>query len=289
MRLSADAGEPGGKVVSSTNRKRGITIPDIRSRKGSEPIVCLTAYTTPMAKFLDPIVDLILVGDSLGMVLYGMPTSLGVTLDMMIAHGAAVTRGVERACVIVDLPFGSYKESPQVAYRAGARVMAETGGQGVKLEGGSEMAETVSYLTQRGIPVMGHIGLTPQSIHADGGYHAHGRTDEEAAKLIADARAIAEAGAFAIVVEGTIEPVARRITDAISVPTIGIGASAACDGQILVTEDILGLFSDFQPKFVKRYAELGDKVAEAAEAYAEDVRARRFPDADHIYNAKKKK
>jgi 3-methyl-2-oxobutanoate hydroxymethyltransferase len=275
--------------VSSTNRQRGITIPAIRGRKGGEPIVCLTAYSTPMAKFLDPIVDLILVGDSLGMVLYGMPTSLGVTLEMMIAHGAAVTRGAENACVIVDLPFGSYKESPQVAYRAGARVMAETGAHGVKLEGGAEMAETVSFLTERGIPVMGHIGLTPQSIHADGGYHAHGRNDEEAAVLMADARAIDEAGAFAIVVEGTVEPVARRITEAVSVPTIGIGASAACDGQILVTEDVVGLFSDFQPKFVKRYAELGDQVAEAAAAYAEDVRARRFPGVEHLYKSKKTK
>lgn len=275
--------------MSSTNRQRGLTVPAIRSRKGGEPIVCLTAYSTPMAKFLDPIVDLILVGDSLGMVLYGMPTSLGVTLDMMIAHGAAVTRGAERACVIVDLPFGSYKESPQVAYRAGARVMAETGAQGVKLEGGAEMAETVSFLTQRGIPVMGHIGLKPQSIHADGGYHAHGRTDDEAAQLIADARAISDAGVFAIVVEGTVEPVARRITEAVPVPTIGIGASAACDGQILVTEDIVGLFSDFQPKFVKRYADLGEGVADAAKAYANDVRARRFPGAEHVYGPKKKK
>lgn len=273
--------------MSTGSRQRGITIPEIRGRKGGDPIVCLTAYSTPMAKILDPVCDLILVGDSLGMVLYGMPTSLGVTLDMMIAHGAAVTRGAERACVIVDLPFGSYKESPQVAYRAAARVLAETGAQGVKLEGGVAMAETVAFLTARGISVMGHIGLTPQSIHADGGFHAHGRNDEEAERLLADARAIAEAGAFAIVVEGTIEPVARRITEAIAVPTVGIGASAACDGQILVTDDLTGLFTDFKPKFVKRYAEIAAVIGEAARAYAGDVRARRFPGPEHIYSTKK--
>lgn len=273
--------------MSTASRQRGITIPEIRARKGGDPIVCLTAYSTPMAKILDPVCDLILVGDSLGMVLYGMPTSLGVTLDMMIAHGAAVMRGVERACVIVDLPFGSYKESPQVAYRAAARVLAETGAQGVKLEGGVAMAETVAFLTARGISVMGHIGLTPQSIHADGGFHAHGRNDEEAARLLADAKAIAEAGAFSIVVEGTIEPVARRITESVPVPTIGIGASAACDGQILVTDDLTGLFTDFKPKFVRRYAEIATVIGEAARTYADDVRARRFPGPENVYATKK--
>ena len=274
--------------MSTTVRKGGITIPQIRARKGAEPVVCLTAYSTPMARFLDPIVDLILVGDSLGMVLYGMETTLGVTLDMMIAHGTAVTRGVERACVIVDLPFGSYKESPEVAYRAGARVMAETGANGVKLEGGAEMAETISFLTTRGIPVMGHIGLTPQSLHADGGYRAHGREEKEAATMFADARAVSDAGAFAIVIEGTIETVAREITEAVPIPTIGIGASAACDGQILVTEDIAGLFTDFQPKFVKRFAQLGEEVGKAAQTYADDVRARRFPGPEHCFGTKKK-
>ena len=273
--------------MSTATRQRGITIPAIQARKGGDPIVCLTAYSTPMAKILDPICDLILVGDSLGMVLYGMPTSLGVTLDMMIAHGAAVMRGAERACVIVDLPFGSYKESPQVAYRVAAKVLSETGAHGVKLEGGAEMAETVAFLTARGIPVMGHIGLTPQSIHADGGFHAHGRNDAEAARLMADAAAIAGAGAFSVVVEGTIEPVARRITESIPVPTIGIGASAACDGQILVTDDLTGLFTDFKPKFVKRYAEVGAAIGEAARAYAEDVRSRRFPGPEHLYATKK--
>ncbi|MBL6928411.1 MAG: 3-methyl-2-oxobutanoate hydroxymethyltransferase [Rhodospirillales bacterium] len=265
-----------------------MTIPQIRARKDAEPLVCLTAYSTPMAKFLDPFVDLILVGDSLGMVLYGMKTTLGVTLDMMIDHGTAVMRGAERSCVIVDLPFGSYKESPEVAYRAGARVMAETGASGVKLEGGAEMAETIAFLTTRGIPVMGHIGLTPQSLHADGGYRAHGREEKEAETMLADARAVADAGAFAVVIEGTIESVAREITEAVAIPTIGIGASAACDGQILVTEDVTGLFTDFQPKFVKRYAELGDEVGKAAQAFADDVRARRFPGPEHCFGPAKK-
>jgi 3-methyl-2-oxobutanoate hydroxymethyltransferase len=273
--------------MSTATRQRGITITEIRARKGGEPIVCLTAYSTPMARFLDPYVDLLLVGDSMGNVLYGMKTTLGVTLDMMIAHGAAVARGVEHACLIVDLPFGSYKESPQVAYRAGARVMAETGANGVKLEGGVEMAETIRFLTARGIPVMGHIGLTPQSLHADGGYRAHGREADEAARMRADAQAVADAGAFAVVIEGTVEAVAREITAAIPIPTIGIGASAACDGQILVTEDIVGLFADFTPKFVKRYAELGGEVAKAAQAYAEDVRTRRFPGPEHVFTGKK--
>ncbi|WP_316979684.1 3-methyl-2-oxobutanoate hydroxymethyltransferase [Shumkonia mesophila] len=273
--------------MSTASRQRGITIRDIRARKGGEPIVCLTAYSTPMARFLDPHVDLLLVGDSMGNVVYGMETTLGVTLDMMIAHGKAVARGTEHACLIVDLPFGSYKESPQVAYRAGARVMAETGAKGVKLEGGVEMAETIRFLATRGIPVMAHIGLTPQSLHADGGYRAHGREADEATRLMADARAIAEAGAFAVVVEGTVEAVARDITAAIPIPTIGIGASAACDGQILVTEDILGLFADFTPKFVRRYAELGAEVAKAVQAYAEDVRARRFPGPEHLFGPKK--
>jgi len=275
-------------VSTTTNRQRGVTIPQIRARKGGDPVVCLTAYTTPMARFLDPHVDLLLVGDSLGMVLYGLETTLGVTLDMMIAHGAAVARGAEHACVIVDLPFGSYKESPQVAYRAAARVMAETGAAGVKFEGGVEMAETVDFLTKRGIPVMGHIGLTPQSLHADGGYRAHGRKPEEADRLAADARAIADAGAFSIVIEGTVEEVAREITAAVPVPTIGIGASAACDGQVLVTEDVTGLFTDFTPKFVKRYADLGSQLSDAAAAYAADVRARRFPGPEHTFTSKKK-
>ena len=271
--------------MSTPGQYQRITVPQLRARKGGVPIVCLTAYTTPMARALDAHVDLLLVGDSLGMVVYGLKTTLGVTLEMMIAHGAGVMRGAERACVIVDLPFGSYEESPAVAFRASARVMAETGCAGVKLEGGVEMAETVRYLSERGVPVCGHIGLMPQSLHAAGGFRAHGKSDDEAARVQADAEAIAAAGAFALVIEGTVEPLARAITEAVPIPTIGIGASPACDGQILVTEDLLGLFPDFTPRFVKRYAELGEATARAAAAYAEDVRERRFPAAQHCFGA----
>ncbi|HVG80670.1 MAG TPA: 3-methyl-2-oxobutanoate hydroxymethyltransferase [Methylomirabilota bacterium] len=271
--------------MSTEHRSSRISIPELSQRKGGTPIVALTAYSTPMARLLDAHVDLLLVGDSVGMVLYGLEDTLPVTLDMMIAHGAAVVRGSKRAAVIVDLPFGSYQESPQQAFRASARVMAETGASGVKLEGGREMAETVAFLAQRGIPVLGHVGLKPQSVHSLGGYRARGRAEREAEAILNDARAIAEAGAFAMVVEGTVEPLARAITKSVSVPTIGIGASPACDGQILVTDDVIGLFGAFTPKFVKRYAELGDAVAEAAQRYAEDVRERRFPGPEHTFGA----
>jgi len=247
-------------------------------------VVCLTAYTSLTAKLLDPNTDLLLVGDSLGMVLYGLSDTLGVTLEMMIAHGKAVMRGADKACVIVDMPFGSYQESPEMAFRNAARVMKEVGSAGVKLEGGAEMADTVSFLTKRGIPVLGHVGLLPQSVHTAGGFRSHGREDAEAKRILADAIAISDAGAFAIVVEGTVEPLARKITEAIAVPSIGIGASPACDGQILVTEDLVGLFSDFTPKFVKRYAELGQQIADAAEAYAKDVRSGAFPGPEHCFS-----
>ncbi|HSK40654.1 MAG TPA: 3-methyl-2-oxobutanoate hydroxymethyltransferase [Arenibaculum sp.] len=262
-----------------------ITVPELRARKGGEPIVCLTAYTTPMARLLDPHVDLLLVGDSLGMVLYGLDSTLGVTLDMIVAHGAAVVRGSRRACVVVDLPFGSYQESPQVAFRSAARIMAETGCAAVKLEGGVEMVETVAFLTSRGIPVMGHVGLTPQSVNTLGGYRARGRTESETAKIEADARAVAQAGAFSIVIEGTMESLARRLAAELPVPTIGIGASVACDGQVLVTEDLVGLFPDFTPRFVKRYAQLGQQISDAASAFADDVRERRFPGIEHCFGA----
>src|SRR5215469_4317070 len=255
---------------------------DLRARKGGLPIVPLTAYTTPQARLLDPHCDLLLVGDSLGMVVYGLDSTLPVTLDMMIAHGQAVVRGANRACVIVDMPFGSYQESPEQAFRNAARIMAETGCSGVKLEGGEIMAETIRFLMGRGIPVLGHIGLQPQSVKALGGFHAQGRTEADAARIIADAKAVAEAGAFAMVVEGTAEPVARRVTELVPVPTIGIGASPACDGQILVIDDILGTFDVFKPRFVKRYAELSGAISAAVSAYAEDVRARRFPGPEHV-------
>jgi len=278
----------GGTPASSRISPR-----DIALRKGGEPIVCITAYTAPMAGFMDPHVDLLLVGDTMGMVVYGMNSTLGVTLDMSIAHGLAVMRGSQKACVIIDMPFGSYQASPVDAFKSCARVMAETGCAGIKLEGGSEMAETVEYLVQRGIPVLAHVGLKPQSVNVVGGFRVQGRSKDEARTVMADARAMADAGAFAIVVEGTVESLARKITEVVKPPTIGIGASPACDGQIIVAEDILGLYSAFTPKFVKRYAELGVEVSKAVEAYASDVRARRYPGPEHLYgpveSAKQKK
>lgn len=269
--------------MSQVVRTRRMTVADFSRRKHGEPLACLTAYTTSMARLLDPACDLLLVGDSVGMVVYGLPSTVPVTLDMMIAHGAAVVRGSEHALVIVDLPFGSYQESPAQAFRSAARLMAETGCAGVKLEGGEVMAETVAFLVARGVPVFGHVGLQPQSVHAYGGFRARGRAESEADRIVADARAIAEAGAFAMVVEGVVEPLARRVTEAVAVPTIGIGASAACDGQILVGEDAFGLFTEFVPRFVKHYADLAGVIRSAAQAYADDVRARRFPGPEHVY------
>ena len=269
--------------MSKATRTARIKVPDIRARKGGEPIVCLTSISTQTSKLLDPHCDLLLVGDSLGMVFYGMDSTVGVTLEMMIAHGAAVTRGSEKACIIVDLPFGSYQESPQQAFRTAARVLAETRCSGIKLEGGIEMAETIAFLTGRGIPVFGHIGLTPQYHNSIGGFRAQGKSDADAARVLADAEAVAEAGAFAVVVEATMEPLAREITKRVPIPTIGIGASPECDGQILVTEDVIGLFSDFTPRFVKRYADVGAVIGDAVAEYAADVRARRFPASEHCF------
>ncbi|MGH7000872.1 MAG: 3-methyl-2-oxobutanoate hydroxymethyltransferase [Stellaceae bacterium] len=268
-------------AATPDSKKR--TPAELARRKGGEPIVALTAYSAAMARTLDPIADLLLAGDSLGMVVYGFDSTLPVTLEMMIAHGAAAVRGATRACVIVDMPFGTYQESPAQAFKNAARVMAETGCAGIKIEGGEAMAETVRFLVERGIPVLGHIGLQPQSVNVIGGFRAQGRNEAEANRVMADARAIAKAGAFAIVIEGTNEPVARRVTEAISVPTIGIGASPACDGQILVTEDLVGLSDGHKPRFVKRYAELNQAIAAAAATYAEDVRTRAFPGPEHCY------
>ncbi len=269
--------------MSTEIQVKRITPRDIKLMKGGQPIVVLTAYTAPMARLMDPHVDIQLVGDSLGMVLYGMDTTLGVTLDMMIAHGQAVMRGSERSCVIIDLPFGSYQESPQQAFRSAARVMAETGAAGVKLEGGTEMAETIEFLTRRGIPVLAHIGLTPQAVNVLGGFRAQGRGDQEAATIRSDARAVTDAGAFGVVIEGTVEPVARAVSLEIAIPTIGIGASPACDGQVLVVDDILGLFGTFTPRFVKRYAELGAEAEAAVRTYAAEVRSRSFPGPEHCF------
>jgi 3-methyl-2-oxobutanoate hydroxymethyltransferase len=264
-----------------------ITIPQLVARKGGEPIAVLTAYTAPVARLVDPHVDAILVGDSLGMVIYGMTSTLAVTLDMMIAHGRAVTRSSSHACVIVDLPFGTYQASPEQAFHSAARVMQETECDAVKLEGGAEMAETIAFLTERGIPVMGHVGLVPQSVHTLGGWKARGRDPREARRIVDGAKAIAEAGAFAIVIEGTIDPVSRAATEAVHVPTIGIGASAACDGQVLVIDDVLGLSGDFKPKLARRYVDLGSQIAEAAKTYAADVKAHRFPGPENVYGLPK--
>lgn len=273
--------------MSAPTHTKRITVPDIASRKGGEPVVVLTAYSAPVAKLVDPHVDMLIVGDSLGMVLYGLESTLSVTLDMMIAHGAAVVRGSSRACVVVDMPFATYQESPEQAYRNCARVIAETGCAAIKLEGGTEMAPTIEFLVARGIPVMGHVGLMPQSMHRMGGFRVQGKDDAVAQRIIEDAAAVSDAGAFSLVVEGTVEPLAREITKRVSAVTIGIGASALCDGQVLVTEDMTGFFSDYTPKFVKRYAHLGEQMSEAARAYAEEVRARDFPGPEHCYGAAK--
>ncbi|MBT5572240.1 MAG: 3-methyl-2-oxobutanoate hydroxymethyltransferase [Alphaproteobacteria bacterium] len=271
--------------MSTTSQARRIGVPEIRARKGGEPIVSLTAYTAPMARMLDPHVDFLLVGDSLGMVVYGFDSTLPVTLEMMIAHGAAVVRGSERACIIVDMPFGTYEASPETAYRNCARVLAETGCAAIKLEGGVAMAETIAFLTARGIPVLAHIGLTPQSVNAFGGFKVQGRGNDRAAAVLADAHAVEAAGAFGIVIEGVPEPLARTITGETTIPTIGIGASPACDGQVLVTEDMVGLFGSFTPKFAKRYAELGDQLEDVAGRYATEVRDRSFPGPEHCFAA----
>ena len=274
-------GEDLGLSVSGEIRR--LSVPQFMARKGGAPLVCLTAYTAPVARLLDPHVDMLLVGDSLGMVVYGYDSTLPVTLAQMIAHGDAVVRHTKKALVVVDLPFGTYQASPSVAFEAAAEVMARTGCAAVKLEGGVEMAETVSFLCQRGIPVMGHVGLTPQAVNALGGYRSRGKSDAEGQKIRMDARAIVEAGAFGVVVEAVQEPLARDLTQELPVPVIGIGGSPACDGQILVTDDLLGLFGTFTPRFVKRYAELGDAIAQAATAYAADVQTRRFPGPEHVF------
>ncbi len=273
--------------MSVAHHNSRITIPQLVSRKGGEPIAVLTAYTAPIARLIDPHVDVILVGDSLGMVVYGFTSTLPVTLDMMIAHGRAVVAASSRAAVVVDLPFGAYQESPVQAYRAAARVMAETGCDAVKLEGGVEMAETIAFLTSRGIPVMGHVGLTPQSVHALGGYKARGRTQADAERIIAGAVAVAQAGAFSIVIEGTIDSVSRQATESVAIPTIGIGASASCDGQVLVIDDVLGLSGDFKPRLARRYVDLGSQIAEAARLYAADVKSHRFPGPENVYGISK--
>jgi 3-methyl-2-oxobutanoate hydroxymethyltransferase len=274
--------------MSVQDEIRRLTAPDIRARKGGAPIVSLTSYHAHTARLVDKYCDVILVGDSLGMVMHGLETTVPVTLDMMILQGHAVMRGSKRAMVVVDMPFGSYEASREQAFMSAARVMKETGCGAIKLEGGRRMAETIAFLAERGVPVMGHIGLTPQSINTIGSFRAQGRDEKDWAPIEDDARAVAEAGAFSVVIEAVAEPLARKLTAAVKIPTIGIGASVACDGQILVLEDMLGL-SPRVPKFVKRYTELGPGIDKAIADYAAEVRARTFPGPEHVYPMKGKK
>ena len=266
-----------------------LTVPAILQRKAdgatAEPIVVLTAYTARQAQLLDAHCDVLLVGDSLGQVIYGLPSTVPVTLEMMAAHAAAVVRGSWHSVVVVDMPFGSYEASPERAFDSAAHLLKASGAAAVKLEGGEAMAQTIEFLIQRGIPVMGHVGLTPQAVNVLGGYGARGKSDAEANKIVRDARTLASAGAFAIVVEGVLEPLAEQITQAVPCPTIGIGASAKCDGQVLVTDDMVGMFERV-PRFVKRYDDLAARISAAAEAYAGEVRARTFPGEEQTYQAR---
>jgi 3-methyl-2-oxobutanoate hydroxymethyltransferase len=259
-----------------------LTVPRIRQRKGGEPLVMLTAYTVRMAQLMDPYCDMLLVGDSLGQVIYGLPHTVAVTMEMMALHGAAVVRGSYHAAVIVDMPFGSYEASPEQAFHNASHLLKETGAAGVKMEGGKVIAPTIEFLTARGIPVMGHVGLTPQAVNILGGYGVRGRSEAEARTIVEDAEAVAKAGAFSMVIEGVLEPIAIEITNKVACPTIGIGASAQCDGQVLVTEDMLGLF-DRTPKFVKRFGAMQGHVEDAVKQYAEGVRARTFPGPEQLY------
>lgn len=278
--LPAQASPPAEASAGAPRRAR-VTAADVARSKGATPVVCLTAYDAPTAAILDPHCDVLLVGDSVGMVVHGLASTVGVTVDMMILHGKAVMRGARSALVVVDLPFGSYEASPEQAFATASRVLQETGAQAVKLESGVHAARTIAFLVERGVPVMGHVGLRPQAVHMSG-FRAKGRTVEERRAIVEEAVSTADAGAFAIVVEGVAEDLAREITERVAPPTIGIGASAHCDGQILVTEDMLGVF-EWTPKFVKRYGDLRADMDRAVAAYAADVRARRFPEAAQLY------
>ncbi|MEM9725659.1 MAG: 3-methyl-2-oxobutanoate hydroxymethyltransferase [Pseudomonadota bacterium] len=283
--MSTQNGAPEAETAAQPRRKK-MTVPAFIARKGDEPLVCLTAYTAHVARLCDAHCDMLLVGDSLGMVIHGMPNTLGVTMEHMIMHGQAVTRGASKALVVVDMPFGSFEESPEIAFRNAARIVKETGCHAVKLEGGVEMAPTIDHLSKRGVPVCAHIGLMPQNLNVAGGFKTRGRDEAEWETILADADAVAEAGAFAVVVEGVVEPLAQKITERLSVPTIGIGASARCDGQILVFEDMVGLFPRI-PTFVKRYGDMEGMMKAAIETYADEVRARAFPGDQHVYAQKK--
>ena len=274
--------------MSVQDEIRRVTAPDILARKGGEPIVCLTSYHAHTARLVDKYCDVILVGDSLGMVMHGMETTIPVTLDMMILQGHAVMRGSRHALVVVDMPFGSYEESKEQAFINCARVLKETGCGAIKVEGGKRMSETIRFLAERGVPVMAHVGLTPQAINTIGSFRAQGREEADWARIEEDTVAVAQAGAFSVVIEAVAEPLARKLTSAVAIPTIGIGASVACDGQILVLEDMLGL-SPRVPKFVKPYGALGPGIEKAISDYASDVRARAFPGPEHVYSMKSKK
>ena len=274
--------------MSAHDEIRRVTAPDIFARKGGDPIVCLTSYHAHTARLVDKYCDVILVGDSLGMVMHGLETTVPVTLDMMILQGRAVMRGSKRALVVVDMPFGSYEASKEHAFMNAARIMKETGCGAIKVEGGKRLAETIAFLVERGVPVMGHVGLTPQAINVLGSFRAQGREEADWARIEQDAIAVAEAGAFSLVIEAVAEPLARKLSETVRIPTIGIGASAACDGQILVLEDMLGL-SPRVPKFVKRYSDIGPGIEKAVADYAAEVRARAFPGPAHVYAMKGKK
>lgn len=269
--------------MSVSNKIKALTPPDIINMKGNSPIVCLTAYTTPIARMIDEHTDLVLVGDSVGMVMHGMPNTLGVTMDMMVLHGKAVRRGLQRPLLVIDMPFGSYEKSREQAFENASRLMRETECGAIKLEGGVVMAETIRYLVDRGIPVMAHIGLTPQSVNIFGGYKTQGK-DDDGKRIMEDALAVQQAGAFSVVCEKMPDPLARKITKKLDIPTVGIGASVYCDGQILVIDDMLGMFTDFKPKFVKRFANLGEQVQDMAKVYSEEVRSRKFPGPEHVYD-----
>jgi 3-methyl-2-oxobutanoate hydroxymethyltransferase len=279
--------EVGRARLSQQITSSRLMVPQIRERKGRDKIVALTAYSAPMAAILDPLVDLILVGDTLGMVLHGLPTTVGVTLDMMILHGRAVMRGSSHALVVVDLPFGSYERSAQQAHESAVKVMQETGCQAVKVEASDGVPETIEFLVRRGIPVLGHVGLRPQASYVDGGFKAKGRSPAERDRVLTEAKSVDRAGAFALIIEGVAADLADEVTREVSIPTIGIGASPSCDGQILVTDDMIGLF-DWTPKFVRRYGAMRELVTEAVRAYAADVRSGAFPDSTEMYTFKSK-
>ena len=276
--MSSEASTP------TRRANRRLTAPDIQGRKRSTPLVMLTAYSARMAELVDPYCDVLLVGDSVAQVIYGFPSTLQANLDMMIAHGAAVVRGSSKALVVVDMPFGSYEESPEQAFRSASRVMQDTSAGAIKLEGGQAMAPTIEYLTKRGIPVMAHVGLTPQSVNVLGGYGVRGRGNAEHSRIFEDADAVAKAGAFSVVIEAVMEPLARSITEAIDCPTIGIGASDRCDGQVLVVDDMLGIFERV-PRFVKKFDNLADRIRSAAELYSSQVREGKFPAQANLYQA----